>query len=336
MNNAGTMDLLGLSALEERVYRHFLRHPGTPTEDIHLLLHTRRGEVRAALERLTELGLLRRAANGDVPEGGLTAADPEIAVGLLTDRRLSELHHELQQVTRGRNLVADLRAEQSAHTPTGGGVERMTNLAQIRNRIDDLAFFAREEILSVEPYRALTPENIEHARPLDRRCLRRGVRIRSVVLKEALDDPPTAAYLHELSAQGASIRTASDIAERILVYDRHTALVPANPADTSRGALVAQEPGLVASVLSLFERIWDQATDLSGLLDTPAPDSVPLTPMELEVLKSMCRVTKDEIGARELGVSLRTYRRHVADVLRTLNASNRPHAALLARERGWI
>ncbi|GEC06249.1 hypothetical protein SSP24_39040 [Streptomyces spinoverrucosus] len=326
------MGLLGLTALEERVYRHFLRNPGTTTEDIHLLFHAPQPEIRAALDRLSGLGVLR--AGGQ--EGTLTAADPEIAVGLLTDRRLSELHHELQQVTRPRHLVEELRAEQGAHSSAGGGVERMTDLAQIRGRIDDLAFFAREEILSVEPYQALTPENIEHARPLDSRCLRRGVRIRSVVLKEALDDPATAAYLRELSAQGAMIRAAPGIAERVLVYDRHTALVPADPADTSRGALVAQEPGLVASILALFEKIWDQATDLDRLLGDPAPDEVSLSPMELEVLKSMCRVTKDEIGARELGVSLRTYRRLVANVLRTLNASNRAHAALLARERRWI
>ncbi|PIM70868.1 helix-turn-helix transcriptional regulator [Streptomyces sp. JV178] len=351
MNDAGSMGLLGLTAMEERVYRHFLRNPGTTAEDIHLLLHASQDIVGAALRRLTELGLLRRAeataeggartaadpaAAGSETGGTLTAADPEVAVGLLTDRRLSELHHELQQVTRPRHLVAELRAEQGAHTQAGGGVERMTNLAQIRDRIDDLAFFAREEILSVEPYRALTRENIAHARPLDSRCLRRGVHIRSVVLKDALDDPATAAYLRELNAQGARIRVAADIAERVLVYDRHTALVPADPSDTSRGALVAQEPGLVASILALFEKIWDQATDLTDLLGAPAPESESLTPMELEVLKSMCRVTKDEIGARELGVSLRTYRRHVADVLRTLNASNRPHAALLARERGWI
>ncbi|PZT69005.1 helix-turn-helix transcriptional regulator [Streptomyces sp. SW4] len=326
------MGLLGLTAMEERVYRHFLRNPGTSTDDLHLLFHAPRQDLRAALDRLTGFGLLR--AGGQ--DRTLTAADPEIAVGLLTDRRLSELHHELQQVTRPRHLVEELRAEQGARSAAGGGVERMTDLGQIRDRIDDLAFFAREEILSVEPYEALTPENIEHARPLDSRCLRRGVRIRSVVREKALSDPATAAYLRELCAQGARIRVAPDIAERVLVYDRHTALVPADPTDTARGALVAREPGLVASILALFDKIWDQATDLDRLLTGPAPDGATLSPMEREVLKSMCRVAKDEIGARELGISLRTYRRHVADVLRTLGAGNRAHAALLARERGWI
>lgn len=42
------------------------------------------------------------------------------------------------------------------------------------------------------------------------------------------------------------------------------------------------------------------------------------------------------IGARDLGVSVRTYRRYVASILLILEASSRPQAALLARERGWI
>lgn len=53
-------------------------------------------------------------------------------------------------------------------------------------------------------------------------------------------------------------------------------------------------------------------------------------------MEEMCRVAKDETGARNLDISVRTYRRHVADVLRILGATSRPHAALLARERGWI
>ncbi|MFF7726008.1 helix-turn-helix transcriptional regulator [Streptomyces sp. NPDC008001] len=325
------MGLLGLSTAEEDIYRHFLRHPGTSADDIHLRIHTAKETVRTALDRLHGLGLLRRAEDGTV-----TPADPGIAVDRLTDLRLRELHHELQQVTQSRHLIAELQAEQGRRAPAPKGVERMEDLARIRERIDDLSFFAREEILSVEPYTALTQENIDHARPLDARCLRRGVRIRNVVLKEALDHPPTLAYLRELTARGAEIRVACDISERILVYDRHTALVPADPDDTSRGALVAQEAGLVANILALFEKIWDQATDLAALIDEPAEGAAGLSAMEQRVLESMCSVGKDEIGARDLGISVRTYRRHVADLLRVLNASSRAHAALLARERGWI
>lgn len=58
--------------------------------------------------------------------------------------------------------------------------------------------------------------------------------------------------------------------------------------------------------------------------------------MERRVLLAMCTVGKDEAGARELGVSVRTYRRHVADLMQLLGAASRAQAALLARERGWV
>ncbi|MFF0552721.1 helix-turn-helix transcriptional regulator [Streptomyces sp. NPDC004311] len=324
------MLILGLTTTEERIYRHFLRNPGTLGEDLHVLLHVPREEVETAQERLFRLGLLQ----GD--PAAVLAADPETAVDRLTDLRLRALHEQLQQVTQSRHLVADLKAEQGARSLAPQGVERLEVLSQIRDRIDDLAFFAREEILSVEPYSALTPDNIAHARPLDTRCLRRGVRICSVVCKEALDHPPTVAYLRELTAQGASIRVAESFSERILVYDRKTALVPVDPADTSRGALVTQQAGLVSNILALFDKIWAQAVDLSVLTGDGSGSAEVLSEIELRVLEELCRVGKDETGARNLDISVRTYRRHVADVLRILGATSRPHAALLARERGWI
>jgi DNA-binding NarL/FixJ family response regulator len=37
-----------------------------------------------------------------------------------------------------------------------------------------------------------------------------------------------------------------------------------------------------------------------------------------------------------MGVSLRTYRRYVAELLARLGAANRFQAAIVAKQRGWI
>lgn len=326
------MSVLGLNETEEAVYRHFLRNPGTSAADLHILLHRDEDAVHRAVARLRELQLLRGG------EHALLAADPEVAVTRLSEDRLVYLHIQLQNVTRTRPIIESLYAEcRSPADPSGptGGIERLEQLDRIRHRIDDLAFFAHSEILSAEPYTALSQENIDHARPLDLRCLRRGVRVRNLVRKEALDDSRTLGYLRELVGHGAEIRVAPDFTELILVYDRHTALVPLDPQDTSRGALVAQESGLVANIIMLFERLWDDAEPFTDT-EEAEPQEPELSDIERRALHAMCTVHKDEIGARELGVSLRTYRRHVADLLRLLGASNRAQAALLARERGWI
>jgi hypothetical protein len=324
------MASLGIRPVEEEIYRHFLRNPGTTAEDVHLLLRTRRSTALRALRRLRALGLLLPGG----PAGPVEPADPERALARLVDDRLHTLHEELRQVTHARHLLDALRAEQGRRPGPPHGIEQLEGLDAIRDRIDDLAFFAREEILSVEPYTRLSPENIARSRPLDLRCLRRGVRLRNVVREAALDDAPTAAYLRELAAAGARIRVTADPVERLLVYDRAAALVPLDPGNTARGALLARKSGLVANIVALFDMIWAGARDLAAVTDAPPDD--PLGETEHRVLRAMITAGKDETGARDLGISVRTYRRHVADLMQKLGAANRAQAALLARERGWV
>ncbi|MGW1745048.1 helix-turn-helix transcriptional regulator [Streptomyces sp. NPDC002092] len=325
----GELSVLGLPELEERLYRHFLRHPGTTAYDIHMHLDAPPAEVETALERLVALCVLTEGMAGTY----LPAA-PELVVDTLTDLRLKQLHDEMRAVTRARHLVSSFWREKEEAPAVPPVVEKIDSLDTIRSRIDALAFFAREEILSAEPYTALTHDNIQHARPLDLRCIKRGVRIRNVVLSAAMEDPLTADYLQELASLGAEIRVVDEIATRILVYDRRTALTPVDPADSSRGALVAQEAGLVANIVALFEKIWSGGVELEAFAQEDDENRLP--GVEQRVLEAMCRGTKDEIGARDLGVSVRTYRRYVANILLTLDAASRPQAALLARERGWI
>ncbi|MFC9604651.1 MULTISPECIES: helix-turn-helix transcriptional regulator [Streptomyces] len=326
------MSVFGVSPAEEEIYRHFLRNPDTSADDIHLLVHTEQDDARRSLDRLRELGLLHPDSSHEC----VSPADPGVALARLTDARLNALHEELRRVMQARDLVDGLRAEQGSRLPPVQGIEQLEGLSEIRNRIDDLAFFARDEILSVEPYTKLSAENIERSRPLDLRCLRRGVRIRNVVLAAALDDLPTREYLRELVKRGAQIRVAENITERILVYDGRTALVPVDPQNTARGALLAHKSGLVSNIIALFEKIWTQADDLLTVTKEASDAVGGLSEIEQQVLISMCTVGKDEAGARELGISVRTYRRHVADLLQSLGAASRAQGALLARERGWI
>nr|WP_230423510.1 helix-turn-helix transcriptional regulator [Streptomyces radicis] len=327
-----TMSVLGLSGTEEDIYRHFLRNPRTSPADIHVLLRSDREAVSEALRRLRSLRLL----HGD--EASTWAAEPDVAVPRLAEERLEDLHRQMRQVTRTRPIVLSLQRDRTAADPAGPapGIERLEDLRQVRNRIDDLAFFAHDEVLAAEPYDALSKENIAHARALDLRCLSRGVRIRNLVRRATLDDPVTLSYLRELNAHGARIKVADAFSELILVYDRHTALVPIDPGNTARGALCARESGLVGNIVTLFERLWDAARDFAELVDAGAEQTPELSGTQRDVLSRMCAVSKDETGARQVGVSLRTYRRHIADLIQLLGAENRAQAALLARERGWV
>lgn len=325
------MAVLGIAEDEERIYRHFLRNPETAVEDIHLLLGLEPQAVEAHLTRLCAAGLLR-----ETTEGSVVPVDPEGAVARLVDQRLEELHEELQQVTASRRLTDSLRSEQRRPEDSPRGIEQLEELHEIRGRIDDLAFFARDEVLAIEPGAGLSSEHIRHTRPLDLRSLNRGLRFRSIVVREALQDTETLSYLRELQAHGAQIRVVDETVEGMLIYDRRASVVPMDPADPQRGALVAHEGGLVTNLVALFERIWAQGEDLTDALDGAEEPASPLSDVERAVFRAMCSGDKDEVNARNIGVSVRTYRRHVAELMQLLGAGNRAHAALLARDRGWV
>ncbi|OEU87427.1 LuxR family transcriptional regulator [Streptomyces abyssalis] len=336
------MSYLGLTEDQEHIYRLCLREPGIGLDGLIDQLRLPPNAARRELRRLRELGLLRGGGNshGRSPAGddALLAADPDVAVARLLDLRLHELHEKLQRVTQLQPLVASLRAERGeVREPAVVGIEQLTDPPKIRDRIDDLAFFAREEVALVEPAIALRPEEIEQSCPRVLRCLRRGLSVRTVLVRKALDHPPTVAHLRELESHGARVRLVNHTTAKIQMYDRRTAVVPVDPEDATRGALFAQESGLVSNILALFESIWAESEDLGVLLgEWRAVEEDGPSELERMVLRAMCSGGKDEAGARDLGVSVRTYRRYIAELMQLLGAGNRPQAALLARERGWI
>ncbi|OHV47242.1 hypothetical protein BCD48_19545 [Pseudofrankia sp. BMG5.36] len=65
-------------------------------------------------------------------------------------------------------------------------------------------------------------------------------------------------------------------------------------------------------------------------------DNAPPSPAELLLLQLLADGAKDESAARSLGVSVRTVRRMVADLMRRLEARSRFQAGILAKRRGWL
>jgi DNA-binding CsgD family transcriptional regulator len=338
------MGVFGVSPAEEQLYRHFLRHPDSSSEGVHVKLGIARHELEQAMTRLVRLRLLRP---GDRP-GWFFPVDPEQVVARLTELRLREMYQEIQRVTQSRHVLATLRAEMSASAGSaeggsGGayvgehGVEEIDDRAELSNRMEELVFFAREEIASVEPGVQLLSEAVLKRRTVEWRALKRGVRRRLVLPAGMLQHARVAGHVRELLARGGEVRVVEEITDQLVVYDGRVALMPKDPKHSDHGALLVRGRGLVSTLAGLFEKVWEQAEDVSVELREPGEEQeAELSEAELRVLRMMCEVGKDETGARDLGVSVRTYRRHIADVLRRLGASTRAQAALLARERGWV
>ncbi|MEU3750912.1 MULTISPECIES: response regulator transcription factor [Streptomyces] len=317
-----TLAPLGVSAGEEAVYRATLRSPGIGIAAIALECGIDHQSAGAALGRLRDLGMVATA-----DQHTFSGADPASVVDRLTRMRIHGLQGEIRRVASSRHLVDSL-VEDRRIGKRGQVTELqyVEGLDQVVACVDELSFFAREERLTTHPGPILTAA-FDAVRGSDLKCLRRGLRMRTLVHTGALGSPEVGRFVSELSEQGAQVRGTAGPLERMVIFDRRTALVATDPADITRGALVVRQPGLLTHLLSLFESRWSRSC---GVVDDLPSDT------ELRILRTMARVSKDEAGARELGMSLRTYRGHVAALMRRLGAPNRFRAALAARERNWL
>jgi DNA-binding CsgD family transcriptional regulator len=326
------LSVIGISPEAAEIYRYFLRHPGEGTESARQALDLDPEAVEAAVETLGTLSLL------DITDRHrLVAAEPRIGIERLIERHVERLNAEIRNVLAARDAIGSFVADQKRgeEATPALDIERVEGLDEVRRRIDDLAFFSYRETLCLHPGGPLSRRAIETALPLDARSLRRGLGLRSVYHPSALDDPVMASYLRDIAILGAQVRFTEDTMDRMIVFDRSVAVVPIRPKDSARGALLVREPGLVSQLVTYFDSVWQAATDLDARTGQDA-ETARLTGLERQVLTALATSDKDEIAARGLNVSVRTYRRYVADLMNRLGAVNRFQAALRAKEENWI
>ncbi|GAA1272719.1 LuxR family transcriptional regulator [Sphaerisporangium rubeum] len=326
------VSVIGITAEAVEVYRYFLRHHGEGVGSVRQALGLDPDSVEAAVESLERLSLLDLSDRHKV-----VATEPAIGIERLIERRLGELNTEIRRVLSARDVIATL-VEDQKHGEAAVSVldiERVEGLDRVRQRLDDLGFFSYKETLCLHPGGPLSRGAIETALPLDTRSLRRGLAVKAVYHPKALDDPLMAAYLRDVVGLGGQIHITEDPMDRMVIFDRSVAVVPIHPKESARGALLVREPGLVSQLVTYFDGVWNDAVDFREYIE-PSDDKPHLSDLERRVLAVMATADKDEIAARELDVSVRTYRRYVADLMARLGAVNRFQAALRAKEENWI
>jgi DNA-binding CsgD family transcriptional regulator len=156
-----------------------------------------------------------------------------------------------------------------------------------------------------------------------------GVRVRKVYNPDVLADGANAAELAELAGVGVGIRICrTPLPHETIIIDRRIAITAGPPVDGVRNYAVVQAPDVVAGLAMLFEVTWDSGVDLAEF-DGPALDE-----RSREVAEMLGSGLTDEASARKLGLSLRTYRRRVAELMELLEADSRFQAGLRARDLG--
>ncbi|MGW0031026.1 LuxR C-terminal-related transcriptional regulator [Streptomyces sp. NPDC003314] len=323
---------LGLDSTAEAVYRMMLARPDLGVLAVSESLGLAEDEVRRSLDVLSELTLVRPSYE---TQGSLRAVPPALGMEVLMARQQAELAARQQRLEASRAAAARLIADYATLPPTvgGPGVEQLTGLDQIRDRLTTLTRDVREEVLGLNTDGAQTAEAMEASRPLDRELLDRGVRMRTVYLDSVRNDEPTLSYADWLTRTGGQVRTAATLPTRMIVIDRETAVIPLITQDTAVGAVCLTSNGIVTALCALFETIWASAQPLGS---ASVQDAHGLTAQQNAALQLLAAGHTDDAIAKRLGVSSRTSRRIATDLMERLGARSRFEAGTRAVQQGWL
>lgn len=325
------LEYLGLNTTAEAVYRAMLGNPPWGVTELSAQLRVDAAQVRLALDELFDLSLLRASMERD---GELRAVSPQVGLQVLLARQQADLDRRKQQISEGQSAMAAMVAEFADRRPEArtDDVERVVGMDAVLGRLEDLASTVRVEALSITPGVQST-HTITAGLRNNADLLARNVTIRAAMQESARNDKATSAYAKSLTDAGGEVRTAPVLPPRMLIADRSVAVVPIDPVDTKAGVLVLTGLGVVASLLTLFEQVWATAVPLGA---AQSRDREGVTPLERELLNLLGQGHTDDSAAKRLGISERTCRRMMADLMERLGARSRFEAGLLAAREGWI
>ncbi|MBO3679153.1 DNA-binding response regulator [Streptomyces sp. NEAU-YJ-81] len=144
--------------------------------------------------------------------------------------------------------------------------------------------------------------------------------------------PAPSAEAPAAAAPPVQVRIAAVALPTAVIADGRTALV-CTEAEEGRQTSVIEDPVVVATLYGMFGSIWGGAVPAARPLDF---GNRARTEMVRRVLARLRDGVTDEAAARDLAISVRTYRRYVTGILELLAANSRFQAGVRATELGIL
>ncbi len=136
----------------------------------------------------------------------------------------------------------------------------------------------------------------------------------------------------ELLEQGNQVRIARIPKMRLILVDGVEATVTAQSI-LERRTSVVRAPSVIRTLGTLFEKLWGHGVPAEDMIDFGDEHR---TTESRRILDCMAAGLTDECAARGLSVSVRTYRRYVAETMALLDAGSRFEAGARAAEVGLL
>ncbi|MGW5971866.1 LuxR C-terminal-related transcriptional regulator [Streptomyces sp. NPDC055186] len=210
-----------------------------------------------------------------------------------------------------------------------GGKER------INQAIAEELAEAADEVLAIHPHSGHNgPLTAVHQLALrrDQEFLDRGGRIRTLYQHTLRHSPTVLARYTHLSGD-VEARTLDEVTERLILFDRKVAFIPANEDRTF--ALEVRHPALITFFVTAFDRLWHLATPMHPRAVQP-PSLNGITARQRAIARFLVEGHTDAVIADRLGMNVRTARVHIAKLASTLGSRSRAQLGYLIGQSGIL
>ncbi|MGZ4592364.1 MAG: hypothetical protein ACXV3C_00740 [Actinomycetes bacterium] len=321
------LEVWGLDDDAETLYRALLRNPDRDASWLAAHLERKPDDVADELDRLVKIGLAKRHGQTFVAGAPATTLYP------LVSAELVDLDGRRAQLDAVRTNLASFAADHFVGRSRSWAEVPFELLSDAESfvAVEDLQRSTRGEVVSCHPAIDIDVDSPSYT-DLLRRQLAAGRPMRGLYPSDIVDDPARLTYVRNWANAGEQVRVTTKLPPSMAVFGGQVALVSsAWGGGATSGSILVRAPALVSLVADLFERHWERAAPLRS---AAAPDGV--REERMEILEGLMLGAKDETIARQLGVSLRTVRRRVADLMDELGAATRFQAGMEAVRRGLL
>jgi DNA-binding CsgD family transcriptional regulator len=154
--------------------------------------------------------------------------------------------------------------------------------------------------------------------------------VRTIFPCDVTQRPELLALIQHGVEMGDNVRLCTSPPSRMAILGESTSVIPSVWGAPPASRVVIQSVPVASALRALFEELWNRSVPLHEDRGGETADD------NKEILRMLADGLKDEAMARRLGLSLRTVRRRVADLMTELNASTRFVAGAEAVRRGWL
>jgi hypothetical protein len=319
------LDVPGLGEEQLRLYRSLLARPTLAVADVPALLGCSPAEAQAHLDELEAAGLVVTR------DGVLVASAPGRALGRLIEAESRRLDGARGRLDALQQLLPAIEAQHRLAREVPGEPVAIEAIAtrDVLPVIQTLTTDSDGDLLWMRPDQWRLPEGHAADRWVQD-LLRAGRRSRVLYPARVLEEAPD--VVRRRAELGEHVRVYPQLPGRLAVIGTSAALVPNRYDLADETVLVIRQPSLVSTVTLLFEAMWKRALAVPGIDALDADEQSD----RLLLLDQLADGLKDEQIARNLGLSLRTVRRRVADLMADLDAGSRFQAGVEAARRGWL